>query len=149
MLNWMTSGIFAESRPLSLRFCLQVRRTAAVLPWSRRCGVRDEGDAVGALEHEPAGGVVDDLTGHREELHAHRQPAPSVKLRGSRSKNSVRSSASRASSGDRGRPRDELVERLQVRRLTAQRRPVVDELDRQLARGEVELQSAPGSESFP
>ena len=74
-------------------------------------------------------------------------PVLAVKLSGSRSKNSVRSS--RVSSVIR-RPRplwdDELVERLQVGGLSAQRRAVIDELDGQLAGREIELQEAPHNE---
>ena len=104
-------------------------------------GVGDQGHAVGALEHQPPRGGVDGLARDGEELDAEGDVAVlgaegereqveeegAIVLRLERHEAPARVGA--------GEP----VERDEVRRLAAERGPVIDELDRHLPRGEVEL----------
>ena len=146
LLNWMTSGTSRDRATELLQVRAQVEERRGVVLRLGDLRVGDERDAVRALEHEAPRRGVDDLAGHGEDLdaqvHARRRRVSALKTSGSMSKKSVRSSF--VSSVIR-RPRlsslHQLVERLQVGRLPAERRPVVDELDRDFTGGEVELHS--------
>ena len=103
--------------------------------------IRDERHAVGPLEHEPARRAVNDLSGHGKELDADGDLFFGLK--------SKRQHVEKERAIVAGFERHEATARgligkdmqgLEVRRLAAQRRTVVDEFDDELFGGKVELQ---------
>ena len=91
--------------------------------------VGDEDDAIDTLEDELAGGVVEDLAGHRVEVEAGLEAADLTEREGRKSKNSVRSvSVLSETILPFGVGVGLVVDVLQVRRLAAQTGTVVDDL---------------------
>src|ERR1700730_3902687 len=107
-----------------------------------RLAVGDEGDGVGALQHDPAGRVVHHLAGHREELELH--------LEGAGGENQGKGVEEKGAVVGRVQGHqvtaelwlDALVERAQVRRLPREAGALIDDLERQLALSRIELHPA-------
>ncbi|MFT3774854.1 MAG: hypothetical protein QM820_56620 [Minicystis sp.] len=140
-MNWITSGIFGKLEPVGAQVLAEVVEGLGVVLRLAGAGVGDQRHAVRALEHEPPRGRVDRLPRHREELDLERD-VPVLGPEGEREQVEeqravvLRLERHETAAGVCSR---EGVERHEVGGLSAERGAVVDELDRHLARGEVEL----------
>ena len=70
LLYWKTTGTWSSVEAQLGQVHLQVAQRLHVRVERGHLAVRHEDDAVHALQHELAGGVVEDLAGHRVELEA-------------------------------------------------------------------------------
>ena len=70
LLYWKTTGTWSSCSASSARLVLQVAQRLDVGVQRRHLAVGHEDDPVHALQHQLAGGVVEDLAGHRVELQA-------------------------------------------------------------------------------
>jgi hypothetical protein len=124
---------------VDLEVLLQVRQAVEVGVDHRLLAVGDEHDAVRPLQDHPAGGVVEDLPGNRVELDARLHAPDGAELDGQEVEEE-----GPVGLGGQGEhlslvaDRQLLVDPLQVRRLAAQPRPVIDDLRRELFRRIVE-----------
>ena len=134
-----TSGTVRASMPCSARLCVQVLEALDVLLELARLAVGDEHDAVRALEHELARGLVVDLPGHGVELELRREAGDRAEVE--------RQEVEEQRAVGLRRERDHLafpvvgnlaVDVMQVRRLSRPTRSVVDDLAGDLARGVVD-----------
>ncbi|TMB29121.1 MAG: hypothetical protein E6J61_16255 [Deltaproteobacteria bacterium] len=128
-----------DGEPVHLEIFHHVHPVLVVLLPLRRLAVGDEGDGVRALEHDPARRVVHHLARDGEELELHLEiPGAEDEWKRIKEKGAVVRCVERhqvpAQAGH-----DALVERAQIRRLPGQSGTVVDDLERQLSLGRVEL----------
>ena len=94
LLYWKTSGTSRGSRPSSSRFCRRLESDSSFGSRGGHLAVGHEHDAVDALQHQPAGRVVEDLA--RAPCRAGAGPSCPPMMptsSGSRSKKSVRSAS--------------------------------------------------------
>ena len=144
LLNWMTTGQLLDGDPELLEVLPQVEERRGVVLGLADLRIGDERDAVGALQDEAASRGVEHLARHGEDLEAQRHAGAARRLRPEGDRQHVeeeravvlRLERHQAPAGGLG---GELVQRSQVRRLPAERRPVVDELYGHFSGGEIQL----------
>src|SRR5690606_37714776 len=102
--------------------------------------VRDECDRIRALQYEPASRGMHDLAGYGEELDLHLESAPALEMdREHVEKQGAVVLRVHREETTAHLARHPVVQRCEVRRLTAQRRAVIDDLDAELATIVVDL----------
>ena len=82
LLYWNTSGTRSSVRPISRRLSSRLRSDSTFASSAASWRVGHEDDAVHAAQHQLAGGVVEDLAGHRVELDADPHAADDADLEG-------------------------------------------------------------------
>ena len=144
LLYWRTVGISPGSISLASQVLLQVGQRVQVRVQRRLLAVGHEHDAVGALQHQLPGRVVEDLAGDGVELDARLHAPDGAEVDGQEVEE-------QGAVGLRGQgqhlslvlDRRLLVDPLEVRGLPAQAGAVIDDLGRQLLRGVVEEDHSP------
>ena len=125
---------FLELLPVGGEVVHQVLQALHVAVDHLPLGVRDEHDAIHALEHQPPGGVVEHLPRHRVEMEADLEPLDLPQL--DREEVEKQGPVGLGGKGDQAplllRPQH-LVDHLDVGRLAGEARAVIDDLRAELA----------------
>ncbi len=128
-------GHGARRKPELGEVRFEVHERLAVRFTRGELAVRDENDAVDALQHQPPRGVVEDLTGHGVELEADLHPPDHPDVEGQQvEEQGAVGLGLQAQHLAAGAPRGLLVDPLEVAGLAAQPRAVVHDLGRDLHR---------------
>src|SRR5213075_2076936 len=126
------------------QIALEILETLDVLVELPRLAVAHKDDAIGALQHEPAGGVVVDLARHRVELKSRREPRDLAEV--DRQEIEEQRAVGLRRERDHApapRLRHASVDVMEIGRLAGPPRSVIDDFARDLAGREVDQGHAP------